>query len=356
MSRDTQDPWRCQYIEVHSEPEPRLPLLGLRPLNLRGPRGHVAPINDLLRPCPKDEFYIVETPKEAYRRVLWDNPTPGLDRSKSVVGQTGHLERSSAWTHLIAALVFANYSVVRPWVIDQHSFTAQLSGLSTITIAAMFTVSLVYHVYNTVPGIASIARNADIIAIYLSIGIANVADASLLTNDFSNVPLQTAADPLITACVLVFFFATRRWFVPREETRDYQFEDSCALGLFRFQHSDLEHAGLRVAGVMTLTVSWVLSVSAAFKNLHPSVSAVWLSGVVFATVMLVSGVLFDNLLVPDNAYAKGTHVWWKCTGCNSKTLGCAMTSHAWWHVISFVGVVIMTAAREYGLSRLEWTP
>ena len=161
---------------------------------------------------------------------------------------------------------------------------------------------------------------------------------------------------LLTASALVFFFAIRRYFVPKEETRDFQFEDSCALGLFRFQHSDLEHAGLRVAGIVALTFAWLLSVSAAFKNLHVSVAWVWLSGVLFATIMLISGVLFDNLLMPDNAYARGEHVWYKCTGCNSKTLGCAMTSHAWWHVISFVGCITMTAAREYGLIHLEWQP
>ena len=299
--------------------------------------------------------YVVDKPNEAYWRVLLRNPGEG-DRSKSVVGPTGHLERSSAWTHLIAGVAFAIYATVRPWTIDQHSFTAQLSGLSCVTVAVMFAVSTVYHVYNSVPGCASIVRNADIIAIYISMGVASTADSALLTNDFSNVPFHTMADPLLTACCLVFFFAVRRWFVPKEETRDFQFEDSCALGLFRFQHSDLEHAGLRVAGVVTLTFGWILNVSAAFNNLHSSVAAIWLTGVVFATVMLISGVVFDNLLLTDNAYAKGEHAWWKCTGCNSKTLGCAMTSHAWWHVISFVGVVIMTAAREYGLMYINWTP
>ena len=270
------------------------------------------------------------------------------------MGESGHLERANAWTHLIASVVFAVYAVVRAFAIDQHSFTAQLSGVSCVSISIMFAVSTVYHVYNTVPGCASIVRNLDIIAIYISIAVGYVADASLLTNDFSNVPFHVIADPMLAASSLVMFFAVRRYFVPSEETRDFQFEESCALGLFRFFHSDLEHAGLRVAGVVTLTLSWILNMSAAYNNTNTSVASVWLAGVIFATVMLISGVIFDNMLVPDRAYAKGNHAWYKCTGCNSKDLGCAMTSHAWWHVISFVGVFITTAAREYGLIYLSW--
>ena len=345
------NPWRCQSVDT--SPERQRPLLGLRPLNLRP--GVVAPLDAALAPCPRDEYYVVNEPRQAYWRVLLDNSGKG-DRSKSIVGKSGHLERANAWTHLIAGACFAVYAAARPWFIDQHTFTAQLSGLSTVSVAVMFSVSVVYHVYNTVPGCAAIVRNLDIIAIYISMGIGMMADAALLTNDFANVPFHTMADPMLTASALVFFFAIRRYFVPKEETRDFQFEDSCALGLFRFQHSDLEHAGLRVAGVLTLTVSWILSVSAAFNNVNGGVAAIWLTGVIFATLLLISGVVFDNLLVPDNALAKGEHKWYQCTGCNSKTLGCAMTSHAWWHVISFVAVIIMTAAREYGVTYVNWTP
>lgn len=359
----TPSPWRCQSCESVTpqlrQQRQQRPLVALRPLNLRGPRRvyptapfHASAENE---PCPKNQSYVVDKPREAYWRVLFYNKTEG-DHSESVVGETGHLERANAWTHLVGATLFAMYAIVRVGVVDQHSFTAQLSGVATVMISVMFTISTVYHVYSSVPGCAAIMRNLDIVAIYISMAAGLVADSALVTNDFANAPFHTMADPMIAACVLVLFFAVRRIFVPKSETRDYQFEESCALGLFRFQHSDLEHAGLRVAGVFTLTISWILSISAAFHNIESGVAAIWLTGVVFATLMLVSGVVFDNFLLPDTAYANGETAWYKCAGCNSKHLGCAMTSHAWWHVISFVGVVVMTAAREYGVSRLNWTP
>ena len=344
------NPWRCQAIS----PERERPLINLRPLNLNLKPGRVAPINDALKPCPRDQSYVVNQPREAYWAVLVRGCCSGsIVNTRSIVGD-GHLERANAWTHLIAALIFAIYSLVRAVVIDQHSLTAQLSGIASVMTSVMFAVSTIFHVYSAVPGCAAIVRNLDIIAIYISIAVNTVADVSLLTNDFYQVPFQTMADPMIAAGALVAFFATRRWYVPKEETREFQFEESCSLGLFRFQHSDLEHAGLRVAGVFSLTTSWILLISAGFNNTHGSVAAVWLAGVLFATLLLVSGVVFDNLLLPDNAYAKGEKTWYKCTGCHSKTLGCAMTSHAWWHVISFAGVVLTTGAREYGLIHLTW--
>lgn len=340
------NPWRCQSVD--DEDDARLPLLALRSTWLQ-PRAARRPIDAHLTICPKYESYIVKRPRDAYWIVLLRGCCTGETTNVDSIVGDGHLERANAWTHLIGALVFATYALVRAVSVDQHTLTAQLSGLSCVLIAIMFGVSTVFHTYNTVPGCASIVRNADIIAIYVSIAGGMIADSALVTNDFYNVPFHTMADPLLAACALVFFFSLRRWFVPREETRDFQFEDSCSLGLFRFFHSDLEHAGLRVAGAVTLTLSWILLVSAAFNNLNGGVAAVWLTGVVFATVLLVSGVVFDNLMITDNAYANNEQTWYKCSGCSSKSLGCAMTSHTWWHVISFVAVVITTFAREYGL-------
>lgn len=350
---DFPPPWHCQSCVDESELG-NCPLVALKPLNIRGSNGNDTPINKALQESLRNQSYVVDNPRDAYYRVLYSNET-SEDRSKSVVGLTGHIERANAWTHLIASVLFAVYATARIWIVDQNSLTAQLSGVSCMAIAIMFAVSMTYHVYGTVPGCASIMRNLDIIAIYLSMAFGIVADSAMLTKDFADAPLQTMADPFVAAVALVIFFAVRRWFLSSNETRDYQFDEYCALGIFRFQHSDLEHAGLRVAGVVALTFSWILSVSAAFDNLIDSVAAIWMVGVSFATTMLIFGVVFDNLLLPDYAYAKGDHSWYKCTQCHSKYLGCAMTSHAWWHVISFVGVVVMTTAREYSISQLSWT-
>ena len=304
--------------------------------------------------CDDQQHFTIKKGNEAYYRVLFRHETKD-DRSQSAVGQFGHIERSSAWSHLMAAAICIVYAFIRPAVLDMHSLTAQFSGASIVMSAVTFGVSTVYHVYGTVPGCASIVRNLDILAIYMSLATATVADLCLVTNDFENVPFQAMADPFLAATILGVYFTVRRIFVPRDETREDLFEGACSLGLYRFQHSDLEHAGLRVAGVSALTHTWVQMAPAAFFNLSPGVATVWIMAVLLATILLVSGVLFDNFYLPDTAVANGKTkcLGGLCTACSSKKLGCVMTSHAWWHVISFAGVFVLTVAREYGVTQIK---
>lgn len=306
-------------------------------------------------PCPNAQHYVVSDPKQAYRRVLLPggNPTPGHDRSDSVVGATGHLERANAWTHLLASVLFAGWGLARVWLVDTHSLASQLSGVTIVIQSLMFAVSTVYHVYSTVPGCASVMRNVDHLAIYMAIGVAGAADAALVTVDFRDAPAHTLVDPLVAATCFGAYFATRRWIVPRDETRDFQFDDVCSLGLFRVFHSDLEHGGLRTAGVSVLSLMWILMTPAAFTNLELPVAVAYLVGRVLGLMMLVLGVLFDNYYAVDRALADGDvdRVAFAC-GCASKRLGCVMTSHAWWHVASFFGTVVLTASREYGVARM----
>jgi predicted membrane channel-forming protein YqfA (hemolysin III family) len=297
----------------------------------------------------------VLNPKEAYRRVLLPggNPTPGHDRTHSVVGATGHLERANAWTHLVAFVLSAGYALERVRLVDSRSLASQLSGVAIVMQAILFAVSVVYHVYATVPGWGHVMRNLDHLAIYMAMGVSGAADAALVTVDFRDAPAHALADPVLAATCLGAYFAARRCLVPCDETRDFQFNDVCSLGLFRVFHSDLEHSGLRTAGVGVLSLTWILMTPAAFANLEPPVAVVYLVGRVLGLMVLVIGVLFDNHYAIDRALADGDvdGVASAC-GCASKRLGCVMTSHAWWHVASFLATVVLTASREYGVSQI----
>ena len=122
-------------------------------------------------PCPN--HYEASNARDAYRRVLWSNPTPQFDRSQDKVGTAGHVERANAWTHLVACVLFVSYSLVRVGTMDHHSLASQLSGVSVTLSAIMFATSVMYHVFGTVPGQASWLRNLDIVAIYMSLGLAS---------------------------------------------------------------------------------------------------------------------------------------------------------------------------------------
>jgi len=346
-----------------------LPLLALRPFKLSGSNDKRTRFLDNMCqacekfgsesigavgnpvPCPQEEHYIVKDPREAYWRVMVSNPSADK-RPNSVVGETGHLERANAWTHLIAAFTFAAYAVVRAGIVDTHTVASHFSAVSIVMSSLTFAISTIYHVYNTVPGCAAFVRNLDIASIYASLGVAAIADTALVTNNFYHVPAQTLADPLLAAFCLGAYFGVRRVLVPSTETREFMYQDQCSIGLFRVWHSDLEHSGLRLAGVGSLTLVWIQLVPAAAANLNRDAAAVWLIGVTVATMLLVVGVVFDNYYIVDDAVKDGT----KCMGCfntcSSKRMGCVMNSHAWWHILSFLGTVVVVIAREYGVMTL----
>ena len=198
-------------------------------------------------------------------------------------------------------------------------------------------------------------RSADIIAIYMTMGIASLADAALVTNDFANVGAQCLIDPLLATTALGAYFTVRRALLPADETLTNQFEDSCQLGLYRFYHSDLEHAGLRTAGIAALMFQWLLLLPAALSNLSSEVVTIYIVGRVLGSTLLVVGVLFDNSALPESALAGKEGYWDRAgvaCGCASKQLGCVMSSHAWWHVFALVAAITLTASREYGVTQM----
>ena len=300
--------------------------------------------------CPPDEFYLIGAADEAPRRVLFDNSTLGADRRDSIVGPSGHLERANAWTHVVAAVAFVAYAIARNSAFDTDSTTGLLSGISIVVSAVMFLVSALYHIFGTVARFAATMRNVDHAAIYFAIGASSLADASLSSDGFSSpsTQWQTVADPVLASLVLIVYFSTRRFMIPSSETKEniYASSSSCALGLFRVRHSDLEHSSLRVAGAGALLSGWVLLAPSALSVLPPHVAPVWLVGTTFATLLMVFGTGFDGAETIDSAYAENRS---QNCACASTRLGCVMTSHAWWHILSFVSVSVLVFARDLSL-------
>ena len=304
--------------------------------------------------CDPNNRYVVKVPRQAYWTVLLRGCcAPDAGDDLSVIGKYGHLERSSAWTHLVAAFVFLIFAFIRPWTLGASTLSAQLSGVSIVFTAGTFAVSTVYHTYATVPRWGVPMRTLDHASIAVSLAAANVADLSMVTRNFSNVPIQTVIDPILASIVLVVYFGARRWYVPIEETKELQYQGKgCSLGLFRTFHSDLEHAALRASSTATLTLAWFLAIPIAWQTLELTAAMIWLAGAFFGTALLVGGVVLDNMTpIDDYIMRTGNAVFGPCN-CSSKSLGCVVNSHALWHVIAIVAAAVAIAAREYGISTL----
>lgn len=291
---------------------------------------------------------------ETCARVLCYNPATGdparreriyKSRQKfSFIGKYGHLERASAWTHLIGGLIFFVFATARPaFGLDLQSTAGYLSAVTSVVLMLTFFVSTAYHSLGTIQVFMPILRTADHGIIYVALGAAAVTDAAVTTIDFLNVPWQTRVDGVIVAFLLIVFFSYRRLVLPTSETLVAWGE--CKFGLFRLQHADMEHSSLRSAGYVTLSFCFVLLIPNAVQNLPYSQAVMLIVVNAVSLTLLVAGLLLDNVLVwPDRLYDKGI-IPATCV-CHSKTGGCVLNSHAIWHIMSLLSVLILTVGRE----------
>ena len=289
---------------------------------------------------PEFDRYTLYDPKTACFRVLCVHDHPF---KTSLLGPTGHLERSSAWIHVLSSVGFAVYALIRPYQegTDTHSYSGKLTQYSICASAIMFAVSVTYHVYCAIPGAAHYMRQLDHNAIILAIGIANLADASIASSNFDWATPYCVADVVVVVVVTVSYFTVRRFLVPPETTRVAW--GSCALGLWRFQHSDREHGSYRVSAYIVVSAMFFLYIPGALKYVDDSAVAVYFVATSATFMLLVLGLVLDNVfVVPDRIYRKEFL-------CHSKKAGCIMTAHAWWHVIAVAAIVISTLGRELAL-------
>lgn len=293
--------------------------------------------------CKRDLDRYTVKGDEACWRVLCSNPHPYKD---SLLGANGHLERMNAWTHIFAVVLFGSYTLVRPWVdvLDSHSLAGRASAYALGVLTLTFATSVNFHIFGAVPNLSATFRTFDHFAVVCGLAVANFADMALATGNFEGVPWQTMVDPLLAGVMIAAYFGVRRVLLTECETRiDW---GDCTLGLWRFQHSDMAHSGVRTGTYVIMVTMYTMYLPSAVRILDPSALPGFLVATTLSLVLFIFGVLWDNLVVfPDQYYGTRFEVT-----CHSSEMGCVMTSHAWWHVLSVIASVCLVVGRELALS------
>ena len=290
----------------------------------------------------------VNVPKEAERGQ--DGVVRLTSQGKkfsSLLGLTGHIERASVRTHIFASVLFVVYGVCRTFVLDTTSTSGVLVSFAAFTAAFTFASSSIYHATSPDRELSACTRILDYLGIYLGIVVTALADISVVTKGFRNVPWVAILDVPIGAVAISLFFVWRRVRIPRHVT--WQPEKSkCGLerGLYQLGHFDFHHSSLRESTTFLLALAYFMVVPAAIAVLGSETALVVLVLQGSAFLLLVFGMVLDRVLGwPDDSLAEGRLKWLACKLCD-----CVLNKHAIWHIIALLAASLGVFAREFALA------
>jgi hypothetical protein len=276
--------------------------------------------------------------------------------ASSYLGPTGHLERFSARVHLLGAIGFIVYAILRHILLDDSTTSGVMVSLSAWVNAATFASSTIYHSTTPDRDVAYVTRLLDYAGIYFSITFSALADISVVTRGFYDIPWQAIVDIPAAATIIYTFFVLRRLYTPATTTWHERRPLACAIGngLYSAGHYDLEHAGAREATSLMLAIAYFLYIPAAFSTLGTMVAGVVVALQVVSFLVILFGMLLDLIIGwPDKDILQGKAKWAACTDpCCLIPCGCALNSHGWWHIVSLISAALLAGAREYALANV----
>ena len=296
--------------------------------------------------------YEINDVRRIWCRVLCVNKVPGEDFSKSLLGPTGHLERGNAWTHLIGAAIFLVWFLARSlaYGASRASTSNSLLSFDVLCVSITFFISTTYHVYSPNRFWGAVARLGDYAGIYLSLSSAYLVDLAISTMNLRDVPWQATVDVWIGGAIMVAFFVVRRMMLSIEETRKPYFANKCSFGFARSTNVDLEHSSLRAAGGVALAFSFILSFAGAIDKLEYANSLIFISSHITGVAILVAGMAIDNVFLFPDSWKQSEEKPNSCV-CYSSREGCGggwiLNSHAIWHLVSLLSIVITSAGLEF---------
>ena len=266
-----------------------------------------------------------------------------------LLGLTGHVERFPVWSHIFGSVLFATYAVVRHVIADDETSSGTLASAAAWVASFTFACSSLYHATSPDRELSTFTRVVDYLGIYIGIVVTALADISVVTHGFRNVPVIAILDIPIGAVAISLFFIWRRVRIPRHVTWQSD-RASCTIGfgLFQTSHWDQHHAPLREATTFLLSLSYFLVVPAAVETLGSDTAIVVLSLQAAGFLLLVVGMILDRILGwPDSELAEGRLSWLACQACK-----CVLNTHSLWHIIAIVAAVVGAVAREYALATI----
>lgn len=296
---------------------------------------------------PEHDQYTVGPGKSLCVSVFCRHDT-GRMHPRSILGDYGHLERSSAWIHLIGGFAFVMYTGLRQLLDRPDTIANRLVTTACAATGVAFLFSTIYHTSAPSKHWAYWTRLLDYFGIYFAIAVGGVCDIAIATRGFENVAMISIVDAPLAAAITFVFFVVRRFLTPSDDTWEgYIGGCSATFGLFRLGHLDLEHASTRQATSFIVVSAYFVSLPQLFRIFDDQDVVLVVSLQAVSFVMIIGGMCLDNLLVwPDIGISQGKGP----SFLSSKKLGCVCSSHAIWHLLAVCASVWSVASREAAIA------
>jgi predicted membrane channel-forming protein YqfA (hemolysin III family) len=292
---------------------------------------------------PENDQYTVPPERSLCVSVFCRNET-GRRHPRSVLGDHGHLERSSAWIHLIGGLAFVIYTGLRQLLERPTTIANSLVTAACGATGLAFLCSTVYHTTAPSKQWAYWTRLLDYFGIYFAIAVGGICDTAIATRGFENIEIISIVDAPLAAAITFAFFVVRRLVTSPDDTwQGYLGGCSVTFGLFRLGHLDLEHASTRQATSFIVVSSYFVSLPQLFRIFDNGDIVVVVAFQAASFVTIVAGMFWDNIFIwPDVPMSQGRGPAF----LSSRKLGCVCSSHAWWHLLAVLASVWSVASRE----------
>jgi predicted membrane channel-forming protein YqfA (hemolysin III family) len=225
-----------------------------------------------------------------------------------------------AWSHVIAATMFAAFSILRSTsdLFNTSGFSGAMATVACVVYTLMFTASALYHISVPNRKLSSFFLDLDYSMIAVSFSTSVVTDIAVAYRNHILPPWQCWTDFLIAPGVMVLFFLLR---------------PSGVFGVGGSEDSPTLVIHTRLSLNVTILLSWILISAALVRNVIVPGGWLLFYAYVFGTVVL--------LISRANDYLEFTTTWFLKT--------CPCKPHAIFHLACIVSAIILVAAREYVL-------
>ena len=263
-----------------------------------------------------------------------------------------HYERANVFTHLVAALVTGGVILSMEYIpyFSKDAADTSLSRAAAWTACGTFFISSMFHVLRTVdpdkvPYVSTLAHVADYACVFASLSMSAVANASVWSGPKRD--WRTISDPAFAGGACVLFVAARNLL---HEQKRWTFEYKTLKVCRRVQYDGLHTATASAAGLCVFSSAF-LATPALFAY-SPDYAATAAIGLACATSSLFAlgraleagaGEVALELAEHDSRVVR------KVVMC-MRSRGAVCGSHATWHVLSALAVVLDLLQREIVLA------